>query len=362
MATVTLEKDNKEDKQRRCDKRTEKKRIIMRDYILHGMKLIVTAATAAVALSSCIDEDLSDCGKDYRINYRLTLHSNIDVEINDVLTTDDQRLFATELKQALGSVFSDYATDNDLSFFVKDALSHHEANKMNANSASYTIYMPRNDYRHLALANMANETQVSIKAPELASTLMLDQVKTDTVESHNCGIFSSRLSIAADDFDHDLNTQLYMQNCAAAVFIDLNGQQPENVFSFVEGTANSFMVNDSVYSYDRGTIVKARKIAGHSRYCGFAAVCFPSKDNSGAARMQQEAAEDNGLWQMHVIVKINGKYTESILKVGDPLKAGQLKVVKVRMNSDGSVTPTMPSVGVSVKLDWKPGGSHDIIV
>lgn len=334
----------------------------MRDYILHGLKLVVTVTVAAMMLSSCIDEDLSDCGKDYRISYRLTLHSNIDAEINDVLTSDDQKLFATELRKALGSVFSDYATDNDLSFYVKDAVSHHEANKMNANSASYTIYMPRNDYRHLALANTANETQVSIKAPELASTLMLDQVKTDTVESHDCGLFSSRLSIAADDFNHDISTQLYMQNCAAAVFIDLNGQQPENVFSFVEGTANSFFVNDSVYSYSRNTIVKARKIDENSRYCGFVAVCFPSKNSHETAVRQQEATEDNGLWQMHVIVKIGGKYTESILKVDNPLEAGQLKVLKVRMNSDGSVTPTMPSVGVSVKLDWKPGGSHDIIV
>lgn len=337
---------------------------MMRDNILHGVKLFATVSTAVIALSSCIDEDLSDCGKDYSISYRLTLHSNIDVEINDVLTTTDQKQFGTELKQALGNVFTDYATDNDLSFFVNDALSHHEANKMNANSASYTIYMPRNDYRHLALANTANETQVAIQQAELASTLRLEQVKADTIESHQCGLFSSRLSIAADDFDHDLNTQLYMQNSAAAVFIDRNGQQPEEVFGFIEGTANAFMVNDSVYSYTKNTIVKAKTIAKNERYDGLAVVCFPSKNNLSAAErtpsLSTQESADDALWQMHVIVKINGKYTESILKVSDPLKAGQLRVLKVKMNADGSVTPTMASVGVSVKLDWKPGGSHDI--
>lgn len=337
---------------------------MMRDNILHGVKLFATVSTAVIALSSCIDEDLSDCGKDYSISYRLTLHSNIDVEINDVLTTTDQKQFGTELKQALGNVFTDYATDNDLSFFVNDAISHHEANKMNANSASYTIYMPRNDYRHLALANTANETQVAIQQAELASTLRLEQVKADTIESHQCGLFSSRLSIAANDFDHDLNTQLYMQNSAAAVFIDRNGQQPEEVFGFIEGTANAFMVNDSVYSYTQNTIVKARTIAKNERYDGLAVVCFPSKNNLSAAErtpsLSTQESADDGLWQMHVIVKINGKYTESILKVSDPLKAGQLRVLKVKMNADGSVTPTMASVGVSVKLDWKPGGSHDI--
>lgn len=336
----------------------------MRDNILHGVKLLAAASTVAMALSSCIDEDLSDCGKDYSINYRLTLHSNIDAEINDVLTTTDQKQFGAELKQALGNVFTDYATDNDLSFFVKDALSHHEANKMNANSASYTIYMPRNDYRHLALANTANETQVAVRQSDLASTLCLDQVRTDTVESHNCGLFSSRLSIAADDFNHNLNTQLYMQNCAAAVFIDRNGQQPESIFAFVEGTANTFLVNDSVYTYSKNTMVKARNIVSNERYDGLATVCFPSKDNFETTVTGQnvltKAADDNGLWQMHVIVKMNGKFTESILKVATPLKAGQLRVLKVKMNGDGSVTPTMTSVGVSVKLDWKPGGSHDV--
>ena len=42
------------------------------------------------------------------------------------------------------------------------------------------------------------------------------------------------------------------------------------------------------------------------------------------------------------------------------LKAGRLKLIKAKLKADGSLVVTNASVGVSVKLDWKPGGSHDI--
>ena len=92
-----------------------------------------------------------------------------------------------------------------------------------------------------------------------------------------------------------------------------------------------------------------------SRYSAYHAVCFPSRD--AATRADGDAA----LWTVEIHARAaDGDYTRSVLSIEEPLKAGELMVVKTRLQDDGSVVCDDPEVGVSVELDWKPGGDYDI--
>ena len=346
----------------------------------HVFSMLTMLLGVSATLSSCIDEDMSDCGKDYQIKYNLKLNTQINTVIDADLNLSEEQAIASNLKQALDGIFTDHAKDNDLSFFSGETLSHHEANPMDASSASYTIFLPRNNYENLSLANIGEATNVSITEPSILHSLALTQEKKDTIDSHNIGLFSSRLTIQEDDFDHDLQSTLYMANCASAVVIDKNNIQADDIFGFVKGMADEFLVKDSVYHYDNHTIVRAQRVADSDRHAALYAVSFPSRDSyyignnakssqESNAKMQQGSkgnaatrADEStpGIWEFHVIVKLNGKYTENILTFPNPLKAGNLKIAKVTLQPDGSFTSNSQSVGVSVKLDWKPGGSHDI--
>ena len=302
-------------------------------------------------MSSCIDEDMSKCGKDYKIKYNLRLNTQIHTLIDIDLNTTEERHIANRLKQELGTVFTDHALDNDLSFFIGKVLYRHEANIMNANSVSYTIYLPRNDYQNLSLANTGSAKNVKITGANDCKALALEQEQKDTINSHNIGLFTSRLSIDENDFEHDLQTTLYMANSSAVVVIDQSKVQPTELWGFVEGMATQFQVNDSTYSSSLNTMVKAKRINQDfitnsiPTHDALYTVCFPS--------IKQE-------WRYHVIAKVNDKYTETIFTMNEPLKAGKLKIIKTRLKEDGSLSTSNTAVGVSVKLDWKPGGSHDV--
>lgn len=311
-------------------------------------------------LSSCIDEDMSDCGKDYKIQYKLQLHTQLNTTIDADLDLSTEHGIANNLKQELGTIFTDHAKDNDLSFFTGETLSHHEANEMDANSVSYTIFLPRNAYTNLALANTGAASHVSIAGADKLSTLALSQEKTDTIDSHNIGLFSARLNIKEDDFNQNLRTTLYMANCASAVVIDKNNVQADEIFGFVKGMADEYMVNDSIYHYDNNTVVRAKKATVTETHEALYAVSFPSRDGYYIGNDSKATDGEAGIWEFHVIVKINGKYTENILSFPSPLKAGSLRIAKVTLHPDGSFESKTQSVGVSVKLDWKPGGQHDI--
>ena len=190
----------------------------------------VMAISLITSLSSCIDEDMSDCGKEYKIRYNLQLNTQINTVIDVDLNLIEEQEIAARLKQALSKVFTDHAHDNDLSFFVGEELSHHEANKMGANSVSYTIYLPRNNYQNLSLANTGSADNVKIINANSCRSLALRQEAKDTINSHNIGLFTSRLSIDENDFEHDLQTTLYMANSSAVVVIDQSKVQPTELF------------------------------------------------------------------------------------------------------------------------------------
>ena len=311
---------------------------------------LMTLSTA-FGLSSCIDEDMSKCGKDYKIKYNLRLNTQIHTLIDIDLNTTEERHIANRLKQELGTVFTDHALDNDLSFFIGKVLYRHEANIMNANSVSYTIYLPRNDYQNLSLANTGSARNVKITGANDCKALALEQEQKDTINSHNIGLFTSRLSIDENDFEHDLQTTLYMANSSAVVVIDQSKVQPTELWGFVEGMATQFQVNDSTYSSSLNTMVRAKRINQD-----FITNSIPTHDALYTVNFPSIKPE----WRYHVIAKVNGKYTETIFTMNEPLKAGKLKIIKTRLKEDGSLSTSNTAVGVSVKLDWKPGGSHDV--
>ena len=63
-----------------------------------------------------IDEDQSDCGDDYRIDYELRLVTNMSTRLSTELSMNTEVKVATELKSYLDNVFTDRAHDINLSF------------------------------------------------------------------------------------------------------------------------------------------------------------------------------------------------------------------------------------------------------
>ena len=62
---------------------------------------------------SVIDEDLSDCVEQAKMDYELRLVTNMTTELKTQLTTETDLQIADALKQELGNIFTDYAHDVD---------------------------------------------------------------------------------------------------------------------------------------------------------------------------------------------------------------------------------------------------------
>ena len=331
---------------------------------------------------SMIDEDMSDCGEQAQVDYELRLITNMTTELKTQLTTTTDLNIAQALRTHLSDVFTDYAHDVDLSFYDTQGDSarlQHNEHFMDANQASYELNLPMRQYMHLATANILDNPIVTLEDDDNCHRAILQQIERDTVDSHTTGIFTARQPMQViDGQSQNFNVHLYMANCSAVLVIDPRGHDVDDIKVFATGFATGFKLCDSTYVFpEKCPIMRTQRLEQEESdgKLAFCVVSFPSREVEPSATRTVIETEDpfvsptseESLWEFHVYVpEKNGAstragetYTQSIIGIRQSQRAGEVKVVKVHMGEDGTIESESPEVGVSVTLNWQPGGTYN---
>ena len=333
--------------------------------------LLLSALWLTVGCST-IDDDLSDCNNTFGMDYQLRLVTNMTTELQTQLTTMTELSVANALETHLKDIFTDFAHDVDLSFYdTEGKLSRlqHDQHIMDANQSSYTLSLPMRKYLHLAVANIADNDMVGLIGDEQSYSSTLQQAKgsnydgisAEVVASHNTGLFTARQPMEVlSGVDQTFNVRLYMANSAATLVLNPKGQSFTDLKVYGTGFANAFNIGDSTYVYSEFPIlIKAEPVATGNDLLCFCSVNFPSHD-AVPASARSRAATNTTLWQFKIyLTKPDGTVTETVLNIEEPLQAGELKVIKGELDSDGAVRPYNSNVGVSVTLNWNSGGNYE---
>ena len=130
---------------------------------------------------------------------------------------------------------------------------------------------------------------------------------------------------------------------------------------FLADLATSFTPNDSTWHWEHNSLVRtdAVDITGTDSvaYCG---VAFPSRMEAPGTIDPDVAAAKGAVWRVVILSELpNGTTTRSVLYMAKPLKAGDIRVIRIRVNDDGGVSTSDSNVGASVTLDWKKGGEYN---
>ena len=356
-------------------------------------------------LSACsqIDDDLSDCevepAEEFELNYELKLVTNMTTELKTQLNTVTEVEVSDALKDHLKSVFRDYAHDVDLSFYdvaVDSMRLHHESHIMNDSTGSYTLSLPMREYMHLASANIVDNSLVSLLDEDHCHSARLSQIVGDTINSHETGLFAARAYMnVLGDVSQTFDVKMFMANAAAAIVVDTTEVKFKSFRAYAHGFATEFMMGDSAYVYpEQSPYVRAKQMAvsdtlSQISYC---TVNFPSRNPNGwwIRERTDSTAVDNGLgvvhhgryaltraegeiipegdwdensetlWEYVIYVTLeDGSITKTVLEMKEPLLAGELKIIKGRMDPKGAVQPTDVNVGVSITLDWNQGMDYN---
>lgn len=343
------------------------------------IKRVFGILLSVFVLGGCclVNEDLSGCPDDFSTEYEMRLITNVRTEINTVLGLEADLHVATALRDHLSDIFSDFAHDVDLSFYdyaEPRPVLEHFTDIIDANQTSYTLNLPVYEYMHLAVANIMDNDNVSLEGEDFCSTARLHQADPEegnVITSHNTGLFTARLPMQIlDNMDQDFLVQLYMANCATALIIDRTGAPSVSSMSaFTTGFASAFNIADSTYVFDRDPLVRAKKldIDEGIEDC-YVTVQFPSRDTRPDTKVVVETEDpfiaesaDEGLWEWQVYVTLaDGSITQNRLGIVKPLRAGQLKIIRIRIGDGGVAIPDDSSVVSSFNTNWEPSQEHYI--
>ena len=331
------------------------------------MKRLIVILMLPFLFAAChlIDDDLSVCGEELLVTYELQLHTELSMQLETELYAEADMPVRNALQQYLENIFTDKAKDIDLRFYKSetDELRHLIQEVINDNRTSYTIHLPHENYMHLGVANIEDNTQVQFVGAEHSASTEIRMPDKETLNPLNTGVFTARLPMNVTEQSRHFDVHLYMVNAAVAVVFD----KPDNLdlaalSGDVLGCAESFSVKDSTFSHAQPrnflmdnirigggsaapTKVKAAASSANTR-C-LATVCMPTKDEQ--------------IWNVEIIATMaNGTKTKTTLTIDDPLKAGTLRIIRCRLGENGEVMPMAKEVGAIVELNWHEGDEHSM--
>ena len=321
------------------------------------------------AACSLIDDDLTVCGEDVLLDYQLQLHTELSMQLQTELMTETEEPVRNALSKWLAPIFTETAKDVDLRFFSteSDDIRYWIQEVINRRQRRYTIQLPKENYMHLGIANLADNNHLQLVDGEHSATMALRLPEdVEEVSSLNTGVFSARMPMVIGDSSQTFEVRLYMTTCAVALVIDTTFcDSLVSIEGKMIGSAVGFMVNDSSYIYNKDFRIVMDSVAVERiipQYIGRRAPGDPARDTYMCLAASSFPTQDNQAWQMEVKTTLTGnRHTTTRLEITDPLKAGALRIVRLHVDGQGGVQPVQGTeVGVSVTLDWKDGGTHDI--
>ncbi|MBQ6764972.1 MAG: FimB/Mfa2 family fimbrial subunit [Paludibacteraceae bacterium] len=345
---------------------------------------IVWVVLCVIGMQSCsmIDDDLSVCGTDFELALQMQLITNLDLELETVLSAQTDIHTRAILHDYFSDVFTDHAHDISIDFYntENDELVYTIHDTIDANQSTYTFYLPKNDYHAIALANLDGNGVVSIRDSANSRMACLVTQGRDTLPTQKTGLFAvSRDVTVIDTADQKIDLTLHMANSAVALAIDTGNVHVLDMWAILCNTADGLVLRDSLYTFNHPkTILMERitesatakgqrsKVKGQRTMSGtqdsdtiyhriFGCVAFPSPDESDGY---------GTYYQVKVyVMKTDDTITETVLSVRESLPAGHLKVLKLQLQDDGQVVPLgSPDVGASVTLDWKEGTEYNPVI
>ncbi len=331
------------------------------------MKRLGIVILSLLATACCvIDDDLSVCDVDFVINYTLELRTDMKAQLEAELVADADSSVRQALEQWLSPVFTDKVKDVDLRFYLNetDEVAYLIKEEINDNRTSYNIHLPKENYMHLGVANIAGNDQVQLSGVEHSTSMRLGVKTEDKIPSMNTGVFTARLPMEVhDSISQSFTVHLYMVNAAVALVVDPSEcADIVSISGLMNGASDGFATRDSTYSYEHGYMVIMDKVEYQTTQAPQKMSTRYAEEKPhvclGAVTMPTEKGKK---WQVITTTTLTDyRHTTTTLTLNEPLKAGELKIIQCKMTPTGEVDAVDSDVSVSVNLDWKPGDNHDL--
>jgi len=330
--------------------------------------LLILLTLSLTVVGGCHRTDPEEETEEIGMDLLISAENNVEEELATMLSYVKDAPIRAALSDYVTPIFSPIVHDVDLSFYDqrKGGLrTCRLTGVMDAQEKVFSVRLAASDYRHGSGANLTPNTTLRIPDAENEADLVILQAD-GTSKSHRAGVFSTRKRIGVrEGQSQHITTTLCMNNAVAALIINRDSCEVTGISATFEGMADTFRILDSIYLYDRKTLIKADVVDVTPYMQGsdtdmtldaeswgydvswtkwtktpllLCCTSFPSRivgtDVIGSNVV---------IWTINLFVQLaDGTTTRNDIYIGQPVQAGHLKIIKGWLLADGSFKATPP--------------------
>lgn len=307
--------------------------------IYYGSMLVL----AMSGLTSCIDEDMSDCppfSKEIVITYRLEVAQDVELGFGNEVNSLHLGFWNTP-----SSLFRERIIPK--SEFPQDLI--------------FRVTLPVDNYSHIAMANCEQHDGTHISFPQnLAdASLRRKNILPDTIVAAQQPAYTGNLVMNMGmNYDNEMYKVTLLP--ASSKYV-IHIEHPEtfgDVKCFIQGTKESYLCWEQVWRENEKLVTDATGFASRDEVGQHTDFSFYASPTAAETALRAVDSQD-GLWKLYVYSTFGDKTMQHIFTVKEPVAAGKVFEGTFVITDEGGESVDVET-GVEFDPDWKPGNDFDI--
>lgn len=316
-----------------------KENMMMRKKLFFGSLLILTTC----GLSSCIDEDLSDCpppAKAVELSYELKVSQDV----------------------SLG--FSDEVHSLHLGFWNQPTNLYREVTLMDEEIPEdmlFTITLPVDNYQHIAVANGEQSDGSYLPyAPDInQAVLSYKFLKPDTIPASGFPAYTGKLQMNMVKTFKDEKYEVLLEPVSGKYNLHVNHPGTlKNTKCFIKGGHQGLALWEQTWIMDEDIVTDVNSFATvvsnqEMNYVFYALPTWTPSVTTKAETMQE------GWWKVYFYSELGDKIVQHIFTIKEGVKAGDVFEATFNLTEYGGEVIDADA-GVEFNPDWQPGNDYEI--
>lgn len=292
------------------------------------------------SLTSCIDEDLSDCpspNKEVELTYELEVAQDV----------------------ALG--FSNEVNSLHLGFWTSPTSLYREriiSKEDIPENLLFKVTLPVDNYSHIAIANGEQRNGVYNPYPTSLLDAVVKQnfIAADTISATSAPVYVGTLQMQMKDNSENEYYEVLLKPVSSKYILHVNHPKTlKNMKCFISGTQQELSCWEQIWKDNDRLITNASDFAtAQEENTDFSFYAFPT-----AERESSKAIENgNGTWKIYFYSQLDDKTIQHIFTLKKSVFSGQVLEATFNVTEQGGEAIDVEA-GVQFDPDWNPGNEFE---
>lgn len=291
-------------------------------------------------LTSCIDEDLSDCPpptKEVEITYELEVAQDVALGFSNEVNSLHLGFWTTPTNLYRERIIGKEDLPEDLLFKVT---------------------LPVDNYNHIAVANGEQRNGIYDPFPSLLLDVAVKQdfITKDTISATQSPVYMGTLQMQMKDNFEEEHHEVLLKPVSGKYVLHVNHPKTlKNMKCFISGTKQELACWEQIWKDNDKLVTNASDFAtAQEEKTDFSFYAFPTAERENTKAVENEKRT----WKVYFYSQLGEKIVQHVFTLKEPVLSGEVFEATFNVTEQGGEAVDVEA-GVQFDPDWQPGNEFE---